>query len=204
MSLEDVLRGLLGTAGALIVGLVTALLSSFRRLARLEEQTADRQAQFSELRSLIHENRVLIDELRPLQTQVGFLWRMSETQALGALHHLTQPNMDAMIDGYVDGSLSIDQLRQFIQRLEVIGSGQSGAPEQVPAAQMTLFGAKRQLDIRLAHPKVLDEAKQALLDESDKRMAKATADESVRAESKGEPSEAEVSTDKAGTPPPEK
>jgi hypothetical protein len=191
VSIEDILRGLLGTAAALIVALITGLFSSFRRLSRIEEQALDRQNQIVDLRAAVRENRELIDEMRPLQTQVGFLWRMSETQALGALHHATQGKMDEMIDGYAAGTLSTDQLRQFIQRLTVIASGESGAPEQIPAAQMTLISAQAQLALRLEHPEVIDGAKQALRDESDKRMAAATAAEGVRAEAGNEPSDLE-------------
>lgn len=113
-----------------------------------------------------------------LQSQVGILWKMMETQALGALHHDTQPGMDAMLEGFAKGTLDMDQLRQFMQRLEVISSGGSNAPEQIPAANLILQSAREQYKTRKAHPTVIGGAEQALRDESDRRMAERTAEES--------------------------
>ena len=118
-------------------------------------------------------------DVRLMKEQVGILWKMMETQALGALHHAVQPEMDAMLEGYAKGTLDLSQLRQLIQRLEIIKSGQSFAPEQVPAASLLLEAAKAQLAARLKHPEVLDAAEEALRHESDRRMAEATAAESA-------------------------
>jgi hypothetical protein len=121
----------------------------------------------------------LFGEQQVLKQQVGVLWKMMETQALGALHHHVQPEMDAMLEGYAKGTLDLDQLRQLIQRLEVIHSGDANAPEQVPAAGLLLQSAKEQLAARMKHPEVIDAAQAALRDEADRRMAKATADEAA-------------------------
>jgi hypothetical protein len=114
-----------------------------------------------------------------LEARQGLLWSLTEQRAVDALHHVTQPVFDDLLEKFRSKTLTVAERDQFIDRLEVLASEPLSVSTQltIPAAEILLVSAKAGIEKRegLVDPSVLSVSKQAEINRDVKKAIAAEA-----------------------------
>lgn len=83
----------------------------------LYQVSRDRRNDFTTLSIKVGTQEV---ELAKLEAKISLFWSVMEKHAATILHHPVTPERDKLIDGYLAGKLTMEELQEFVHELDSI------------------------------------------------------------------------------------
>jgi hypothetical protein len=118
-----------------IVGWVILLGGLVVFIVRLESKTRENCDDIEDLKEATKDGHALTNRVTTLETKISLFWGLMEKQAATILHHPITPDRDKLIDGYLEGELSSEELQEFVHLLDsIVKDNNQSSGERMAAA----------------------------------------------------------------------